>query len=44
MRYINALLERWYIDKYGFLSFAKKFGSKYRPKILDETKDIEQKQ
>ena len=39
MRYSTERRFRKYVEGYGFLSFARKFGDKYRKKLMDtETK------
>ena len=35
MRYSTQPKYRKYVEGYGFLSFAKKFGDKYRKKLMD---------
>ena len=43
MRYSAELRFRKYVQRYGFLSFARKFGDKYGKKIMDTaTKKQEQ--
>ena len=38
MRYSLEPTYRRYVKRYGFLSFARKFGDKYGKKIIDTTK------
>ena len=35
MRYSTKPKFRKYVEGYGFLSFARKFGNKYRKKLMD---------
>ena len=35
MRYSTEAKYRKYVKGYGFLSFARKFGDKYREKLMD---------
>ena len=37
MRYSTEPRKRKYVERYGFLSFARKFGDKYGKKLMDTT-------
>ena len=38
MRYSTEPRKRKYVERYGFLSFARKYGDKYCKKLMDTAK------
>ena len=40
MRYSTEQRDKKYVEGYGFLSFAKRFGNKYGKKCIDTAKKI----